>query len=324
MERRQFIRGLCSGLAAWPLAAYAQQIGEPRRIGVLGADATVWRPWTAAFVARLRELSWVAGDNLAIEYRWADGRSQRVSDIAAEFMRQGVDVIVTYGSAVTILKQATTTIPIVFAVAFDPVRSGLVHSLAKPGGNVTGMSIQQPDLVSKRLEILREVMPELRRLAILANAGYAEPMLEADRVKSAAQALGLEAARLGVWGSQDIATAFEAIRNKADALYVVSDALIAANRARIIGLALSAHLPTILSYGDYVKAGGLMSYGPNYADLFRRAADMVDKILRGTNPGDIPVEQPAKFDLAINIKTAAALGLIIPATLLATADEVIE
>ena len=201
MERRQFIRGLCGGIAAWPLAAYAQQ--EPRRIGVLGADATVWRPWTAAFVARLRELGWVAGDNLAIEYRWAEGRSRRVSDIAAEFMRQDVDVIVTYGSAVTILKQTTTIIPIVFAVAFDPVRSGLVHSLAKPGGNVTGMSIQQPDLVSKRLEILREVMPELRRLAILANAGYAEPMLEADRVQiggSSARPRSGTAGRLGIAG----------------------------------------------------------------------------------------------------------------------------
>jgi putative ABC transport system substrate-binding protein len=221
-------------------------------------------------------------------------------------MRQDVDVIVTYGSAVTILKQATTTIPIVFAVAFDPVRSGLVHSLAKPGGNVTGMSIQQPDLVSKRLEILREVM------------------LEADRVKSAAQALGLEAARLGVWGSQDIRPALEALKGRADALYVVSDALIAANRTRIIRLALDEHLPTIFSNGDYVEAGGLISYGPNYADLFRRSADMVDKILRGTNPGDIPVEQPAKFDFAINIKTATALGLTMSPTLLAAADEVIE
>jgi putative ABC transport system substrate-binding protein len=186
------------------------------------------------------------------------------------------------------------------------------------------MSIQQPDLVSKRLEILREVMPELRRLAILANAGYAEPMLEADRVKSAAQALGLEAARLGVWGSQDIAPALEALKGRADALYVVSDALIAANRTRIIRLALDEHLPTIFSNGDYVEAGGLISYGPNYADLFRRSADMVDKILRGTNPGDIPVEQPAKFDFAINIKTATALGLTMSPTLLASADEVIE
>jgi putative tryptophan/tyrosine transport system substrate-binding protein len=324
MERREFIKGLCSGVAAWPIGAYAQQIGKPRLIGVLGADAVVWRPWTAAFVARLRELSWIEGETIAIEYRWAEGSSERISEVAAEFLRQNVDVIVTYGSAVKTLKQATTTIPIVFAVAFDPVRGGLVQSLAKPGGNITGMSIQQPDLVGKRLDLLRQAIPRLRRLAILADAGYAEPMLEADRVKSTAQALGLEAARLGIWRSQDIAPAFEALCNKVDALYVVSDALIAANRARIIALALSERLPTILSYGDYVETGGLMSYGPNYADLFRRAADMVDKILHGTRPGDIPVEQPTKFDLAINIRTATTLGLTIPPTLLASADEVVK
>jgi ABC-type uncharacterized transport system substrate-binding protein len=324
MERRYFIRGLCCGVAAWPLGAYAQQIGKPQRIGVLGADATVWRPWIAAFAARLRELGWIEGETVAIQYRWAQGGSQRVSEVAAEFLRQEVDVIVTYGSAVTTLKQATSTIPIVFAVAFDPVRGGLVRSLTKPGGNVTGISIQQPDLVAKRLELLHQAIPHLRRLAVLANAGYAEPMLEADRVKSTAQGLGLEAARLGIWRPQDIALAFEALRNKADALYVVSDGLIAANRVQIITLALGAHLPTILSYGDYVQAGGLMSYGPDYTDLFRRAADIVDKILNGTKPGDIPVEQPTKFAFAINVKTATTLGLAIPPTLLAAADEVIE
>jgi len=324
MERRQFIRGLCSGVAAWPLAAYAQQGSEPRHIGVLGADATVWEPWMAALTARLRQLGWIVGENIAIEYRWAEGKSRRVSEIAAEFLRQDVDVIVTYGSAVPILKQATTTIPIVFAVAFDPVRDGLVQSLAHPGGNVTGMSIQQLDLVDKRLELLHEVIPHLHRLAILADAGYAEPMLEAERVKSAAQALGLEAARLGIWGSQDITPALEALKGKADALYVVSDALIAANRARIVRLALSEHLPTIFSYDDYVEAGGFISYGPNYADLFRRAADMVDEILHGKKPGDIPVEQPTKFDFAVNVKTATTLGLVIPPMLLTTADEVIQ
>jgi putative ABC transport system substrate-binding protein len=324
MERRQFIRGFCSGVVAWPLAAYAQQLSEPRRIGVLGADATVWKPWMAALIARLRELGWIVGENIAIEYRSAEGRSRRVSEIAAEFLRQDVDVIITYGSAVPILKQATTTIPIVFAVAFDPVRDGLVESLAHPGGNVTGMSIQQLDLVGKRLELLREAIPQLHRLAILADAGYAAPMLEADRVRSAAQALGLEAARLGIWGPQDITPALEALKGKADALYVVSDALIAANRTRILSLALNEGLPTMLSYDDYVEAGGLMSYGPNYADLFRRAADMVDKILQGAKPTDIPVGQPAKFDFAININTATALGLTMSPKLLATADAVIK
>ena len=325
MERRQFIRGLCSGVAAWPLAAYAQQGGEPRRVGVLGADATVWRPWIAAFVARLRELGWIEGDNIAIEYRWTEG-SRR----ACQRNRGRIPATETLTSSsrmaapLLMLKQATTTIPIVFAVAFDPVRDGLVQSLAHPGGNVTGMSIQQLDLVGKRLELLREAIPQLHRLAILADASYAEPMLEADRRQVHGSSTRAGSARWKFGGAQDITPALEALKGKADALYVVSDALIAANRTRIIRLALSEHLPTILSYDDYVEAGGLMSYGPNYVDLFWRAADMVDKILPGRNPSDIPVEQPSKFELAINRTTAKILGLEIPTTLLATADEVIE
>src|SRR5271166_689726 len=322
MERREFIKIAGGFVGAWPLAAAAQQLRTQRLIGMLGADATVWGPWTAAFATRLRELGWSEGDTVAIEYRWAVGSSERVSEIAAEFERRKVDVIVTYGAAVPVLRQ--TNIPIVFAVAFDPVRSGLVQSLAHPAGNVTGVSIQQPDLVGKRLTLLRQAIPQLHRLAILADAGYADPMLEADRVKSTAQALGLEAARLGVWRAEDIAPAFEALRNKADALYVVSDALIAANRTRIVTLALSGRLPTIMSYDDYVAAGGLMSYGPDYPDLFRTAAEMVDKILRGTKPGDIPVERPTKFEFAINAKTAAALGLTLPQTFLGTVDEVLK
>jgi len=323
MERREFI-ALLGGAVAWPGAARAQQVGKPRHIGVLGADATVWKPWTTAFDARLRELGWIEGDNIAIEYRWAEGSSKRVSEIAAEFLRQNVDAIVTYGSAVTVLKQATTDIPIVFAVAFDPVRSGLVPSLAHPGGNVTGIAIQQLVLVGKRLELLREAIPELRRLVIMADAGYAEPVLEADNVKTKARSLGLEAARQEIRRAEDIAPAFEALKGKADALYVVSNALIAANRARIITLAHSARLPTILSYSDYVEAGGLMSYGPNFAGLFRRAADMVNKILHGTKPGDIPVEQASEFEFVINLRTAKALGLTIPSNLLARADAVLE
>jgi len=324
MQRREFIKFIGGFIGAWPLTAVAQQRGNQRLIGVLGADATVWNPWTVALIARLRELGWSEGDTVAIEYRWANGRSDRVSEIAAEFERRKVDVIVTYGSAATILRQTITTIPIVFAVAFDPVGGGLVQSLAHPGGNITGVSIQQPDLVGKRLKLLRQAIPQLHRLGILADAGYAEPMLEADRVKSMAQASGLEAARIGVWRAEDIAPALESLANKADALYVVSDALIAANRVRIVTLALSAHLPTIMSYNDYVAAGGLMSYGPDYPDLFRKTADTVDKILRGTNPGDIPVEQPTKFEFAINAKTAAALGVTIPQTFLATVDELVK
>jgi putative tryptophan/tyrosine transport system substrate-binding protein len=323
MERREFF-ALLGGAAAWPYMARAQEVARQRHIGVLGTDPTVWKPWAAAFVTHLRELGWIAGDNVAIEYGWAEGSSERVSEIAAAFLRQNVDVIVTYGSAVTVLKQVTKTVPIVFAVAFDPVRSGLVPSLAHPGGNVTGMSIQEPDLVGKRLELLCEVMPRLRRLAIMADAGYAEPMLEAEDVRTTARTRGLEAARQEIWRSEDIAPAFTALSGKAQALYVVSDALIAANRTRILTLARSARLPTILSYGDYVEAGGLMSYGPNFADLFRRAADMVDKILHGTSAGDIPVELPNKFELDINVKTAKALSLTIPEGVLARADEVIE
>jgi len=323
MRRREFISFIGITAIARPLALRAQQ-GAPLRIGVLGADATVWNSWTVAFVTRLRELGWIEGETIDVEYRWAGGSSKRVSDFTAEFLRQHVDVIVTYGSAAAVVKQATTTIPIVLAVAFDPVSAGLVESLARPGGNVTGISIQQPDLISKRLDLLREVMPRLHRLVIMANAGYAAPVLEAERAKATAQALGLEAARLKIWVSEDIAPAFEVIRGKTDALYVVSDALIAANRTLIITLALSARLPTILSYGDYVEAGGLMSFGPNYANLFRQAADMVDKILRGTKPGDIPVEQPSQFELVINLNTAKALGITVPASLLANADKVIQ
>ena len=323
MDRREFIKIVCGLAGTWPIAAYARQGGELRRIGVLGADATVWSPWTAAFVTRLRELGWITGDTIDVEYRWAGGSSQRVSDFTAEFLRRNVDVIVTNLSAAAIVKQATTTIPIVLAVASDP-GAGLVASLAQPGGNVTGISIQQSELIGKRLDLLREVIPQLRRLVIMANAGYAMTVLEAKKAKAMAQALGLEAALIDIWQSEDIADGFEAIRGKADALYVVSDTLIAANRTLITTLALSARLPTMLSYGDYVAAGGLMSYGPNFANLFRQAADMVDKILRGTKPSDIPVEQPSRLELIINLQTAKALGITVPESLLANADKVIS
>src|SRR5215469_2070813 len=260
MERREFIKIVCGLVGTWPIAARAQQGGELRHIGVLGADATVWSSWTAAFVTRLRELGWTTGETIEVDYRWAGGSSKRVSDFTAEFLRRNVDVIVTYGSAAAVVEQVTTTIPIVLAVASDP-GAGLFASLARPGGNVTGISIRQSGLIGKRLDLLREVMPHLRRLVIMANAGYAMPVLEAQEAKATAQAHGLEAARLEIWGSEDIAPAFEAIRGKADALYVVSDPLIAANRTLVTTLALGARLATMLSYGDYVAAGGLMSYG---------------------------------------------------------------
>ena len=253
-----------------------------------------------------------------------EGHPERVKANAAELVRQNVDVIVTYEKAVQLLKQATPTIPIVFAISFDPVRDGLVQSLAHPGGNVTGMSAQLTDPVGKRLELLRGVIPQLRRLAIMADADYRDTVFEAGEVQAAARTLGLEITSLEIQRTEDIAPAFETLKSQTDALYVVSDALMAASRTRIITFALSARLPAIFGYRDYVKAGGLMSYGPDFTDLFRHAADMVDKILHGTKPGDVPVELPTKFEFVLNPTTAKALGPTIPASFLSLADDLID
>jgi putative ABC transport system substrate-binding protein len=325
VTRRDFIALLGGAVAAWPLAAHAQQPGKPPTIGFLGTStASAWRPWTAAFVQRLRELGWSEGRNLAIEYRWADARSERYTEIAAEFVRLKVDVIVTGGNAAVAAKQASSAVPIVFVLVGDPVGTGLVASLAHPAGNVTGLSNQQTDLAGKRLELLREVVPGLRRLAILANVGAPFAVLEVAEAHAAAVTLGLEVAPLEIRRAEDIASAFETIKGRADALYVVGDALVFTNRLRINTFALAARLPTMHVDRALVEAAGLMSYGPNFSDFFRRAADYVDKILRGAKPGDIPVEQPTKFDLVVNLITAKALGLDVPPTLLARADEVIE
>jgi len=324
MQRRDFITLLGGAAVTWPLAAHAQQAGKLTTIGFLGTDASVWIPWTAAFAQRLRDLGWIEGRTVAIEYRWAVGRPERVAEIASEFVRLKVDVIVTLGDAVPTLKQATSTIPIVFAFANDPVGGGLVASLARPGGNVTGLSGQGIDLTGKRLELLREVVPRLRRLAIMADVGYHNAVLEMGEVQNAARTLGLEVAPLEIRRAEDIAPAFAALTTQADALYVVVDALVSANRTRIINLALGARLPTIFNIRVFVQAGGLMSYGPNFSDQFRRAAEFVDKILHGMKPAEIPVEQPTKFELVINLKTAEVLGLTVPPMLLARADEVIE
>jgi putative ABC transport system substrate-binding protein len=281
--------------------------------------------WTAAFVQRLRELGWVEDRTIAIHYRWAEGHTERLAEIAAEFVRLKVDVIVTNSAApVVAAKQATSVIPIVIASAADPVGTGLVASLARPGGNVTGLSVQMTDLAGKRLELLREVVPGFRRLAIMVNPGASAAILEINEAQAAAKMLGLDIAAFEIRRAEDIVPAFEALKGRAEALYVVADPLITSNRLRINILALGARLPTMHSFREHVEAGGLMSYGPNFPDLFRRAADFVDKILRGMKPGDIPVEQPTKFDFVINLTTAKALGLEIPPTLLARADEVIE
>jgi ABC-type uncharacterized transport system substrate-binding protein len=326
MRRREFIGLLGSAAAAWPLTARAQQPGKLPTIGFLGANTpAVQSQWTAAFVQRLRELGWIEGRTVAVEYRWAEGRSERFAEIAAEFVRLNVDVILTHATQSTIAaKQATSVIPIVFAVAGNPVGMGLVSSLARPGGNVTGLSLQQIDTAGKRLELLREVVPGLRRLAIMAYVGNPSFALELEELRTAARTLGLDAATLDVQRAEDIAPAFEAIRDRADALYVGANPLALTNVIRINTLALGARLPVIYVGREYVQAGGLMSYGPNYPDLYRRTADLIDKILRGTKPADIPVEQPTKFDLIINLITAKALGITVPPALLARADEVIE
>jgi putative tryptophan/tyrosine transport system substrate-binding protein len=324
MKRRAFIALLCGGAAAWPLAARGQQAGKLPAIGFLGAGTpSSWSRWVPAFVQRLRELGWIEGRTVAIEFRWADGRMERHAEIAVEFARLKVDVIVTSGSAGPAAKQATSEIPIVFAVANNPIGSGLVASLARPGGNVTGISVQAPDLAGKRLELLREVLPGLRHLAIMANAAYPGAVQEMGEVQKAAGTLGLEVTRLEMRRAEDIAPAIEALKGRVQALYVCTDSFISANRNRINALALAARLATMHDVRD-AEALGLMSYGPNCPDLFRRAAEYVDKILRGAKPGNIPVEQPTKFDLVINLTTAKALGLTIPESFLLRADEVIE
>jgi len=324
MRRREFITLIVGATAPWPMRTSAQQIGKLPTIGFLGASASGFAPWAAAFAARLRELGWVEGRTVAIEYRWSEGRSERYAEIAAEFVRLKVDVILTVGSAVPSVRQATTVIPIVFAVAIDPVGSGLVASLAKPGGNVTGLSIQANELAGKRLELLREVMPALRRLAIMFNADNTQPVLEMGETQAEARRLGLEITPLAIRRAEDIAPAFQDLKSKADAVYVAVDQLMVANRERILTFALNERLPTVFSERDFVKAGAFLSYGPSYSDLFRHSADYVDRILRGAKPSDIPVEQPTKFELVINLTTAKAVGLTIPQSLLLRADEVIE
>jgi putative ABC transport system substrate-binding protein len=323
-RRREFIT-LLGGAAAWPLAARAQQPGKLPTIGFFGVSTPLnWNPWTAAFVQRLRELGWIEGRTVAIEYRWAEGRGERFAEIAAEFVRLKVDVIVTAGGAVPAAKQATSTIPIVFAIAVDPVGSGLVASLARPGGNVTGSSIQSVEVAGKRVEILHELLPDLQRMAIMGNVDYDGAVREIGEVQAAAAKLGLNVDVLKIRHARDVVPAFETLKSGTQALYVCPDALVNANHARINTLALGSRLATMHGVRDYIGAGGLMSYGASTTDLFRRAGDLVDKILKGAKPADLPVEQPTKFELVINLTTAKALRLTIPEAFLLRADELID
>jgi len=325
MRRRDFIAG---GSAAVVLSAPARAEQSTKRptIGFLGAASPeLAGPWVAAFVKRLGELGWTEGRNVAIEYHWAEARTERYSEIATELANRKVDVIVTWASApVLAAKRATTTIPIVFAAQMDPVGAGVVASLARPGGNVTGMSIQQTDTAGKRIELLREALPRLARLAVMANSGAPGAMIEMREVATTARTLGLEVIPIEVSQAGEVFSSIESIRDRADALYVATDPLIFSNRIAINEMAQRQRTPTIYGSREYVDAGALMSYGPNWIDLFRHAAEQVDKILRGTKPADIPVQQPTKFDLVVNLRTAKALGLEIPPSLLARADDVID
>jgi putative tryptophan/tyrosine transport system substrate-binding protein len=327
MKRRAFITLLGGAAAAWPLAAHAQESSKRPIIGILGpGNPASHGQFVSAFVQRLRQLGWLDGNNATVVYRWTENRNERAAEIAAEYAKLPVDLIFTSSPAnVLAAKQATSTIPIVFAAAADPVAVGLVASLARPGGNVTGFSIQQIDTVGKRVEILHEVVPALRRLAVFIDFTHIDfthtsinP--EFSEIETAGRKLGIEIVRSLIRQADEIAPAFEALKGRADAVYVCATRLVTARQDHINALALGARLPTMHNFREYVYSGGLMSYGPNLPDLFRRAADHVDKILRGAKPGDIPVQQPTKFELVINLN----LGLEVPPTLLARADEVIE
>ena len=325
MRRRDFIT-LLGTAVTWSLAARAQQSAKLPLIGFLGQSApSSENQRLTAFVQRLRELGWTEGRNIVIEVRWAQARPERAAEFAAEFVRLKADVIVTSGTPqVLAIKQVTSVVPIVFAVAGDPVGTGLVASLARPGGNITGLSVLATDLAGKRIELLREVVPNLRRLGIIGNAGNPLILQEMSEYRAAASMLGLEVAVFEIRQAEDIAPTFELLKGRAEALYVCQDLLTLANRVRINTLALGARLPVMLASREQVEAGGLMSYGPDFLDLFRRSADYVDKILRGAKPADLPVEQPTKFDFVLNLTTAKAPGVMTPPSLLARADEVIE
>jgi putative tryptophan/tyrosine transport system substrate-binding protein len=326
VKRREFITFLGGVAAAWSFAARAQQSAKLPTIGFLGPTTpSSQSQHLAAFVQRLRELGWVEGRDVTIEVRWAEGRDERYAQIANEFVRLKVDIILTHNTLpVLAAKQAKSVIPIVFASAGDPVGTGIVAGLGRPGGNMTGLSSQATDTASKRLELLREVVPGLRRLAIIGNVGNPFSALEIGEVQVAARIMGLDFAVFEIRRAEDVVPAFEAFKNRAEALYVAPDSLLFANRIRINILAAGGRLPTMCFNREYVEAGGLLSYGASFTDLFRRAAGYVDKILRGAKPADLPVEQPTKFDLVINLTTAKALGIELPPTLLARADEVIE
>jgi ABC-type uncharacterized transport system substrate-binding protein len=323
IRRREFIT-LFGGAAAWPLAARAQQPAKVYRIGVFNAGSAPVN-WLV-FANRLRELGWVEGKNVVFEYHYAENQLDRLPELAADLVRRDVNLIVGIGTLAPLAaKQATSTIPIVMAAAGDPLGSGLVASLARPGGNVTGMSLMAPDLGGKRLELLKEVLRRLARVAVLWNSANPYSALVFKETQAASWTLGIEIQSLEVRAPDDFDVAFEAARRqRPDALITVEDPLTVNHRQRVADFTAEQQLPSLHGVREFAAAGGLMSYGASLADLFWRAAGYVDKVLRGAKPADLPVQQPSKFELVINLKTAKALGLELPPTLLARADEVIE
>ncbi len=318
---------LCGILFALCLPTHAQQPARIHRIGILiSPSASAYSARVEAFRQRLRELGYVEGKNLVIEYRYADGKLDRLPDLAAELVRLKVDIIVTIGPGPTLAaKKASGTIPIVFAGASDPVGTGLVSSLAQPGGNITGLSLMAPDLDGKRLELLKEAVPKVARMAFLWRSGGSRGNLPLTDMEAAAKALGLKLLSLEVRSLDDFEDAFaRAKKERAQALITTTGALINTQQRRVLDFATKNRLPAIYHYSEFAEAGGLMSYGPNNADVFRRAADFVDKILKGAKPADLPVQQATKFEFIINLKAAKQIGLTIPPNVLARADKVIR
>jgi ABC-type uncharacterized transport system substrate-binding protein len=325
IQRRKLIATLTGMMAAWPLVATAQQARRPT-IGLLGgATRDAQALWTAAFVQRLQELGWVEGRTVQMMDRWVEGRFERSPEIIAEFVRLKVDVIVTHATPnVVAAKNMAPDIPVVFPSAGDPVANGIVASLARPGGNVTGLSVRSSDLAYKMVELLRDLDPKIRRVAILYHVGNPVSLLQTSAVQSAAGKSGLDVAIVEIRKAEDLAPAIEALKGNADALIVPSEPLYNSNRIQINSWALKARLPTIYFDRVYVESGGLMSYGPKWPSMWRRTAELVDMILNGVKPADIPVEQPKTFEFVINLKTFKALGLSVPRILLARADHLIE
>jgi len=326
MRRREFI-ALLAGAAAWPLPARAQQSRKLPRIGVLLAGTPAsFSPRAKALRDGLHDLGYVEGATIAIEWKWGQDRAERLPELAAELVGLNVDAIVTAGTpAAKALKNATRTIPIIMALIGDPVAAGLVETLARPGGNATGFSIVAPELSGKRLQLLKEIVPGISAVAVISNAANPQSQIELREMQVAAQTLDLRLQPIQISAESSLENAFEKLSKESiQTLIVLTDAILYSQRSRIVALAAEKRLPAMYFFREFVQEGGLMSYAPSDSDLFRRAATYVDKVLKGTKPADLPVEQPIKFELIINLKTANALGLAVPPTLLARADAVIE